>query len=714
MRISACWITKNEEKNIALSINSVKAIADELIVVDTGSTDGTVQIARDLGARIETFAWIGDFSAARNYALSFASGDIFFFLDADEYFSPAMAPEDLPFLAAAFQARNADVIRTRFVDLDQTTGKGKGATSAVRIFSNRKGLRYYNKIHEMARLPGGASPKTILLNQWTIYHTGYSSSLIPEKVRRNIELLEKSLEAETDPFERFLLQGYLCREYKILDQPEKAMGYFLDTLRRGEYYEPACGRFDHTFLDRVVHALEMSVRFRDRVSREQIRRQLIAPIKEHYFRDIPPQLMDFYFQFFFAPRAHPFLEEYDLYRQNRDEKKEIGPCHTKVVYALNRWAAREHWLRDDKEKAFDYAAAALMEDAYFSREMFDIMLGCVAGQTLADTVLFFNSILDFSFTPLLIYIKDGLRRQGYRDVYLYYQKKLLDRGDADLTDFLYLLILNGQYELVPKAALPVWQKYPTSRNDIAALLLVNAVSAGGPVDAAEDQEYRRERPGYDRVLTAWLAGVPLAEVTGADLDLLATTYPLIVFAQDLTAAEKFRRVFAAAGKESAYIKIEYCLRQGLYGALDQDDRAGLSRGAADAKSWLALAEAGIHLGQYEDALLILTGQIEANALSDDLFRLLDAIREAESPVRRRADDLYQEYIALYDEIIDLRDLRRSDYREESGRDRQLKAYRKLRPAELSQILRREKTAAAPPELRELLAQVAEADEEKGL
>ena len=84
--ISACVIAKNEAAVIGRCINSVKRIADEIILVDTGSTDDTVRIAEGLGARVFFREWDNDFSAAKNHALNQVRGDWVIFLDADEYF----------------------------------------------------------------------------------------------------------------------------------------------------------------------------------------------------------------------------------------------------------------------------------------------------------------------------------------------------------------------------------------------------------------------------------------------------------------------------------------------------------------------------------------------------------------------------------------------------------------------------------------------------
>lgn len=75
MKISACVIAKNEAENLPRWLASMRVFADEMIVVDTGSTDATVQIARAGGAQVLHFDWVNDFSAAKNFALDAASGD---------------------------------------------------------------------------------------------------------------------------------------------------------------------------------------------------------------------------------------------------------------------------------------------------------------------------------------------------------------------------------------------------------------------------------------------------------------------------------------------------------------------------------------------------------------------------------------------------------------------------------------------------------------
>lgn len=106
MILSLCLIAKNEEKALPQCLNSVKDVVEEMVVLDTGSCDRTVEIARQFGAKVHHFTWCNDFSAARNEALKYVSGDWVLVLDADEILVPEIVP-DLQ------QATNGDRILDR-------------------------------------------------------------------------------------------------------------------------------------------------------------------------------------------------------------------------------------------------------------------------------------------------------------------------------------------------------------------------------------------------------------------------------------------------------------------------------------------------------------------------------------------------------------------------------------------------------------------------
>ena len=98
LKISACVIVKNEENNLPSWLNCVKRFADEIIVVDTGSTDNSKKIAADANAKVFDFKWQNDFAAAKNFAIDKAKGEWICFLDADETITKATIDKVRPLL----------------------------------------------------------------------------------------------------------------------------------------------------------------------------------------------------------------------------------------------------------------------------------------------------------------------------------------------------------------------------------------------------------------------------------------------------------------------------------------------------------------------------------------------------------------------------------------------------------------------------------------
>lgn len=142
MRLSFCMIVKNEAANLARCLSSVQAIADELIVLDTGSTDETVTIAQSFGAQVHHFTWSNDFSAARNEALKYATGDWVLVLDADE----VLVPEVVPLLLQAMQQPTAIVINL----IRQEIGATQSPYSLVsRLFRHHPAILFSRPYHAM-------------------------------------------------------------------------------------------------------------------------------------------------------------------------------------------------------------------------------------------------------------------------------------------------------------------------------------------------------------------------------------------------------------------------------------------------------------------------------------------------------------------------------------------------------------------------------------
>jgi glycosyltransferase involved in cell wall biosynthesis len=122
--VSLTMIARNEASNIRNALASVAGLFDEIVIVDNGSTDRTREIAAELGAKVPEFPWTDDFSAARNAALDWATGDYAFWLDADDVIDPPERETPLRLLESLRVPGAAYVIRCA-CDPDQ---RGKGGS----------------------------------------------------------------------------------------------------------------------------------------------------------------------------------------------------------------------------------------------------------------------------------------------------------------------------------------------------------------------------------------------------------------------------------------------------------------------------------------------------------------------------------------------------------------------------------------------------------
>lgn len=201
MYISQCIIAKNEEDNIGHCLSHLKSVVDEQIVVDTGSTDRTVEIAESLGAKIFHFKWIDDFSAARNFALDKAKGDWIIFLDCDEYFSEESVPLIKDSIIKHGEKKDVEALTCELINIDAINNKifATAKNISPRIFKRKNYLRYSKRVHEILQNVKNNSINPSLVdvsNLLIIFHTGYSEEAKKEKNKdeRNLNLLSKEIE----------------------------------------------------------------------------------------------------------------------------------------------------------------------------------------------------------------------------------------------------------------------------------------------------------------------------------------------------------------------------------------------------------------------------------------------------------------------------------------------------------------------------------------
>jgi len=243
--ISVCLVVKNEEKYLEQCLVSVKDVATEIIIVDTGSTDTTVEVARQFTDKIFEIRWQDDFSRARNFALSKATGDWILMLDGDEELAPGC-------INVLREKVNTDDLEGYLIKVlnyyDSGSGIEKASDVVFRLFKNNRAYRYTGAIHEQIYdniIAVNPKAKISTAEDICIIHYGYltEEATAKNKAERNIRLLEKAVQKNPD---NLLDHFNLGVEYFRSREISRALGEFLfvlDKLDSQVVYSPKLMRY---------------------------------------------------------------------------------------------------------------------------------------------------------------------------------------------------------------------------------------------------------------------------------------------------------------------------------------------------------------------------------------------------------------------------------------------------------------------------------------
>jgi glycosyltransferase involved in cell wall biosynthesis len=185
--LGACIIAKNEEQNIGRCLSSIKGLVDEIYVTDTGSTDKTVEIAKNYGAHISHFEWVNDFAKARNFNLKQAKTDYVLWIDCDDVMQN---PENFKLWRDSTMAGFDYWIATYHYASDPATDRPVVSFARERVINRLKGMEWKYFIHE-GIMPFGTNGQVRvgLVHSWQIKHMRTINDLEKDK-GRNIRIFE--------------------------------------------------------------------------------------------------------------------------------------------------------------------------------------------------------------------------------------------------------------------------------------------------------------------------------------------------------------------------------------------------------------------------------------------------------------------------------------------------------------------------------------------
>lgn len=238
IRISACAIMKNEISHVEAWLDNVRVFAQEIIVVDTGSTDGTNEfLVKQPDVKVISYEWQHDFAQAKNVALQEATGDWLVFTDADECF---YHPENIIEYLRRMDKQSAgiDVIFCPIDNIDADSNNEVINSDVVpRLIRNHVGIKYIGAVHEQLtkEMEPWQNIKYIVVDRkLAIRHIGYSTKVIPFKHQRNYAILRQVMEKSNKPE---MYYGFLSESLLGLEKYQDALEYAI--LAMESPYQPA-------------------------------------------------------------------------------------------------------------------------------------------------------------------------------------------------------------------------------------------------------------------------------------------------------------------------------------------------------------------------------------------------------------------------------------------------------------------------------------------
>lgn len=245
MPISVCIIAKNEEKYIEECLKKLKPYGFEIVVTDTGSTDRTKEIAEKYADKVLDFAWINDFSAARNFCASQASNNWILALDCDEY----MESVDLRILRIQMQQKpkQVGVIRMKNIQLRSGDELGYSVDDLPRLY-NRNYYMYDKPIHEqiVAKKNDSDQLEGFLMPMEVIHH-GYAitGDDMTKKQERNLEILYEGIKKEPENPYYYFQAGCSLQVLKRYDEA-------IEMYEKGLSFNPPA---DRTYVVEMITSL---------------------------------------------------------------------------------------------------------------------------------------------------------------------------------------------------------------------------------------------------------------------------------------------------------------------------------------------------------------------------------------------------------------------------------------------------------------------------
>jgi glycosyltransferase involved in cell wall biosynthesis len=446
VRISACSIVKNEEHNIARSIESYMDAVDEIIIVDTGSTDNTAEICKRYGAKVLSYTWNNDFSGAKNYALEHAEGDWVVFLDADEWFVPNLSKSNIVDILSKLSP-SIDGLLVTMCDFNLEQNKVRMKGVANRIFRGDPKIRYHGCIHE--KLRNNEKKINLVKNlEIEIYHSGYANGLSKIKSKRNIEILYDTYNKGKVSIELYF---YLFRENCNIGNYEEADKFYLLLMKQKDIDNEVTKRDIFICLYEIMY--NSMINRPEKFSQDDIKEYLQAayikypnlPMHSYMIGIEKVKTLEYEEGFHWISQAIALNKNYSEFYINTFVK-----FNTEAYYRLGY--IRQQQGRND-EALEHYLNAIKIANIKELDIILPIVISIIEDQPQHEIIFLLNNFLDIKNKNIIEQILLMLKKTRLHKAFIYYALKYNTEFDGQDETTYIAMILSGQADQVVEIAI---------------------------------------------------------------------------------------------------------------------------------------------------------------------------------------------------------------------------------------------------------------------
>lgn len=551
MIITGLYIVKNEEREIKRSIESIMGICDEIVVVDTGSVDNTVETVEALGAKVFHFEWVNDFSKARNFALTKANGDLIIFIDADEWFPDPLGPKDREYLEEMAGKGYAlfSILRSNL-----NNGVVMEPLYNMRMLRGKIGLKYEGAIHESILDDG----RTLYLpERFLLYHSGYDGDLVKEKSKRNLELLYGQFENAKSALWRISSCFYIIRENRLLGNIQESLDYI------DKFFGIWKGMKKNVRPVNIgLSAYDVTTKLYSELPELVIPNDVYLKMCKDYLRDYPRHpasyfaLATYYYtrhgNYDYALEAVSRVEELaEKYRIEDYPHDYVGEAMPRAASQLIK--GNIFYDKGERDKAFD-CYASILKNTNSTPGFLRRLLSLIRNQPDNDVINFLSAIPP-QVTPdyIELLLDQLIYFPSMKDVYLYFTVQHLRMTRKHSYISAVSAIISGEsLDLVISVAKQLAESQPLTAN---ALYFLAVMCSNGDRDVLK---HALSFTPAERLAGYYLSGESPEQLSQVEIDIIRIALPVALFIGDDEIERRLLAIVTEFGFIFAHMALNYC------------------------------------------------------------------------------------------------------------------------------------------------------------